>query len=213
MVRLWSEMSNPRRFPPRQRRLPRAETRQRLLDAAASVFAELGYDAATLEEVAASAGFSKGAVYSNFASKQELFLALMRERVDQRLSAVAINPAETPTGFAEGAGHALVTLLREQPEWHRLFIEFWVRAMHDPELRAELSQQRRLIRRDIARQIDEHAARLGIELPAPSEDLTIMILGLSNGLAIEHLADPETVDPHVLADGLRLLLRDQQQSS
>ena len=196
-------------LPPRQHRLPRAETRRRLLDAAASVFARRGYDAATLEEVAADAGFSKGAVYSNFANKQELFLALMRERIDQRLNAVAIHPAETPVELANGAGNALAALLEQRPDWHRLFIEFSLRAMHDPELRQELSQQRRAVRREIARQIEEHATRLGIELPASSDALTVMILALTNGLAIEHLADPETVDPDVLADALRLLLRDR----
>ena len=61
----------------RIRRVPRAEMRMRLIEAAATVFAQKGYGGASLEEVAETAGFSKGAVYSNFAGKEELFLALL----------------------------------------------------------------------------------------------------------------------------------------
>src|ERR1039458_9361995 len=70
---------------PRTRaRRTRAQTRARLLQAASEVFAKHGYDRASLDDVAAAAGLTKGAVYSSFASKDELFYALMRERIDER---------------------------------------------------------------------------------------------------------------------------------
>src|SRR5208282_6704638 len=70
----------------KQRTRPtRAETRARLLQAAGEVFAKHGYDRASLDDVAAAAGLTKGAVYSSFASKDELFYALMREHIDERL--------------------------------------------------------------------------------------------------------------------------------
>src|SRR5277367_4192369 len=66
----------------------RAQTRERLLGAAGAVFAERGYDGASLDDVAVAAGLTKGAVYSSFASKEELFYALIRERIRERLELV-----------------------------------------------------------------------------------------------------------------------------
>jgi AcrR family transcriptional regulator len=192
----------------RQRRLPREETRRRVLAAAAAVFAERGYEATTLEDVAAAAGFSKGAVYSNFASKQELFLALMRERIEERLDAVrdVAEQAGSATERIARAGSELAELLARQPEWHLLFLEFWARAIRDPQLRRELAAGRRPMRELIARLLDEQASGLGVELPAPSDALAVIVLALSNGLAIERLADPETVDPGLYATALGLVL-------
>ena len=178
------------------------------------VFAEKGYDATTLEQVAAVAGFSKGAVYSNFDGKQQLFLALMRERIEERLEAVAhvTREGDTAADQAERAGHALAELLEHEPNWHRLFIEFWVRAVHDPHLQHELAEQRRPMRALIADMIEEQAAQLQLKLPATSDELAVIVLALSNGIAIEHLADPDTVHPDLFATALRLLLLPGQTS-
>jgi AcrR family transcriptional regulator len=199
-------------LPPRQRRIPRAETRRRLIQAAAVVFAEKGYDATTLEQVAAVAGFSKGAVYSNFDGKQQLFLALLRERIEQRLEAVAhvTRAGDTAADRIERAGQALAELLERDPDWHRLFIEVWVRAVHDPHLQRELAEQRRTMRALIADTIDKQAAQLQLKLPATSDRLAVIVLALSNGIAIEHLADPDTVHPDLFTTALRLLLPGQR---
>jgi AcrR family transcriptional regulator len=194
--------------PPRQRRLPREETRRRLLAAAADVFASRGYEATSLEEVAAAAGFSTGAVYSNFESKQELLIALMREQIEQRVRLVRDSEVSRGT-IAEGAGRAggeLAELLVRQPEWHLLFIEFWVRAVRDQALRAALAEQRRPMRALIAELIEEQAAELDVRLPAPAEHLAVIVLALSNGLAIEHLTDPDDVSPALFATAFELLL-------
>ena len=178
------------------------------------VFAEKGYDATTLEEVATVAGFSKGAVYSNFDGKQQLFLALVRERIQDRLEAVAdaTREGDTASDQAEQAGQALAELLEHEPNWHRLFIEFWVRAVHDAHLQHELAEQRRPMRALIAGMIEEQAAQLQLKLPAPSDELAVIVLALSNGIAIEHLADPDTVHPDLFTTALRLLLRGQASS-
>lgn len=194
---------------PRQRRLPREQTRRRVLEAAAEVFAERGYEASSLEEVAAAAGFSKGAVYSNFANKHELFLALMRERIEQRVEAVrdATDRPGTVAERSERAGKELERLLTSERDWHLLFIEFWARAVRDPELGRELAEQRRPMRTLIARFLDEQAAQLELRLAIPSEHLAVIALALSNGLAIEYLADPDTVDPGLHGTALSLVLR------
>jgi AcrR family transcriptional regulator len=194
--------------PKRRVRPTRAQTRARLLKAAGEVFAERGYDRASLDDVAAAAGLTKGAVYSSFASKDELFYALMRERIDERLDLVseAAELQATPGDIAREAGSALAELISSQADWHLLFIEFWARAVRDPDRRKEFARERRSARRLIARVLQERAAEANVDLPAPAEQLAVAVLALSNGIAIEHLADPEAVDASTFGVILRLLL-------
>ena len=120
---------------------------------------------------------------------------------------------DTASDQAERAGHSLAELLEREPNWHRLFIEFWVRAVHDPHLQHELAEQRRPMRALIADMLEEQAAKLELELPAASDELAVIVLALSNGIAIEHLADPDTVRPDLFATALRLLLRTAMSSA
>jgi AcrR family transcriptional regulator len=193
--------------PPRRRRPPRAETRRRVLDAAAAVFARHGYDAATLDDVAEAAGFSKGAVYSNFAGKRELLLALMEDRIGGRIDQVraAGDRLAEPADRLQSAAAELEGLIETDADWHLLFIEFWARAVRDPDLRKELAERRRPMRELIAGFLEEQATALGRELPAPADQLAVIVLALSNGLAVERLADPAAVDGDVYATALRLM--------
>jgi AcrR family transcriptional regulator len=186
----------------------RDQTRARLLEAASEVFAEHGYDRASLDDVAAAAGLTKGAVYSSFASKDELFYALMRERIGERLAlvAAAVHRQTTLEDTTRDAAAVLAELIFSRAEWQLLFIEFWARAVRDPSLRKEFARQRRDARELIARFIEQQDAQLGIDLPAPADQLAVAVLALSNGVAIEQLADPDTVDPAVFGTTLGLLL-------
>jgi AcrR family transcriptional regulator len=182
--------------------------RARLLDAAAHVFAQRGFSEATLDDVAETAGFSKGAVYSNFKSKDELFYALMTDRINERVESATEGIAQHTAAGAQAAevGRRLTEKLAEQPEWHLLFIEFWARAVRDPQLRTEFARHRRPVRAPIAQLIQNTAADLNVELPIPAEQLAIAVLALSNGLAIEALADPEAVPPELFGTILNLML-------
>src|SRR5271165_4197335 len=193
----------------KQRTRPtRAETRARLLQAAGEVFAKHGYDRASLDDVAAAAGLTKGAVYSSFASKDELFFALMRERIGERLELVAeaVERQASVGDIARDAGGALAELISSQAGWHLLFIEFWARAVRDPRLGREFARERRSARELIARVLKERAAEANADLPAPAEQLAVAVLALSNGIAIEHLADPDAVEPSTFGVILGLLL-------
>jgi AcrR family transcriptional regulator len=198
----------PERKLKKRTRPTREQTRARVLQAASEVFAKQGYDRASLDDVAAAAGLTKGAVYSSFASKDELFYALMRERIDERLAlvAAAVERQTTLEDITRDAGAGLAELIFSQADWHLLFIEFWTRAVRDPSLRKEFARHRRAARELIARFLEQQAAQLGIELPAPADQLAVAVLALSNGIAIEQLADPDTVDPSVLGATLGLLL-------
>ena len=185
-------------LPARQLRPRRDDVRRRLLDAAVRVFAEAGYDAASLDQVAAAAGFTKGAVYSNFASKDELFFALMEEQITARVHAtqriLRAHPggAESPDALAE-VGRWLSQELSRQREWQLLFLDYWRRAVWDEKVREQFQQHRRALRASIAGVIGPNLP------PGPRRDgltldnLVTLVLALSNGLVIEQLADPHTV--------------------
>jgi AcrR family transcriptional regulator len=193
---------------PKRQRPTRAQTRQLLLQAAGEVFAERGYDRASLDEVATAAGLTKGAVYSSFAGKDDLFYALMRERIDERLALVteAVERQATVSDMTRDAGSGLAQLMSSQRDWHLLFIEFWARAVRDPSLHNEFVHERRSVRGLIAQFLEAQAEQAEVNLPAPADQLAVVVLALSNGIAIEHLADPDTVDPSTFGVALGLLL-------
>jgi AcrR family transcriptional regulator len=212
----------------RRPRPKRDEVRRKLLMAAAEILERRGLDQTSLEDIADAAGFSKGAVYSNFESKDDLLLALIRQRVDERIAAVerararaqgvdgAPHPARAGRGSFLAQSQALLRQLRatsrslarfltEDPAWHRLFLDFWLRATRNPQLREEFAVQRRAMRQLIARQAEAMAADLGLRLPVKSTVLATIVLALSNGVAIEHLADPAAVPADTLRTALDLL--------
>jgi AcrR family transcriptional regulator len=186
---------------PRAARVPRPPkeaVRSRVLQAAGEVFAERGFAAASLDQVAAAAGFTKGAVYSNFASKDELFLALMAEEVQRRVDGVAA-ALQAATDLPAALAAVNAELSRREAAWQLLFLEFWQRAVRDPEARRRFVASRRDLRTRItatvARYLTEHPLHTGWD----AESLTLVIIALANGLAVEALPDPDAVPDDLLA--------------
>jgi AcrR family transcriptional regulator len=156
----------------------KAQTREQLVDAAYRVFTERGFHGATVDLVAAEAGFTKGAVYSNFVSKEDLFFAVYERRVEQALPRIA-----------EGGGRAAVvrTLAGHRKGdggWMAVFFEFWAHVIRHPELRERfLAIHRR------AQQPLVEATRA--EMPhVDAERFTLAAFALVSGLGLELLTDP-----------------------
>lgn len=192
---------------PSRRRPARAETRQRILDAAAAVFAERGIEAGSLDQVAAAAGLTKGAIYSSFSGKDDLVLALMEEHVAGRLGA-ATEAASSAGSFSEAsfdAGGRLLEAVHADPAWHRLFLELWGRAMRDPAVHAELAERRREVRARLAAAVQRVADERGVELALPADQAATVILALSNGFAIEGGIEKESVPDDLFGRVLSLL--------
>jgi len=187
-------------IPPTPARVPRPrkdEVRTRVLQAAGAVFAERGFAAASLDQVAAAAGFTKGAVYSNFGSKDELFLALMEAEAADRVEVV--EAALRTTGDLASALAAVGTeLSRRDSTWQLLFLEFWQRAVRDPEVRTAFVASRRTLRARVTEVVErfltERPVRTGWDAPS----LTVVLLALANGLAVEALPDPAAVPDDLL---------------
>jgi len=182
----------------RVRRPKREVVRRRLLDAALEVFAEHGIETANLDQVAEAAGLTKGAIYSNFTGKDDLFYAMMTEQVLARVesirSVLTVNPADTRnTQDLRYIGGLLTEAFTDQREWRLVFLDFWRRAVRDDDVRTRFIAHRRALRDAIAASVEEF---LGGEPPVGDftvDDVVTVVLALSNGLAIEQSVDPSAV--------------------
>jgi len=192
------------------RRLTRAErkedTRARLLTSAGRVFARRGFHAACVEEVAEEAGFSKGAVYSNFDSKEDLFLAMVEARFDDRLVAVRAAVAEPgpPGEQARRSGDSFIRMLTADPEWPPVFMEFWAYAQRNPPVRRRFAAQVSALRAAVAEILVARAAELGMELPLPADQLATMTFAMATGFAMERQLDPGAVPDELLGTMLEV---------
>jgi AcrR family transcriptional regulator len=186
----------------------RAQTRERLLDAAADVFNRLGYHGASLEAVAEAAGYTKGAVYSNFASKSELFVALAERRgVSAGLEETTAAFLAMPIGdFVDGMGEILRAQAARDEAWDVLTIEVWLAAMRDPALRAVVADDYCQMREEFGPVIERKLAEEAIPTPFSGAELGTLVSALGTGLILQYYLDPAAVDPSLLARALRRLL-------
>lgn len=153
----------------------RENTRQRLLDAAAQVFAEVGLDAASVEAVCEVAGYTRGAFYSNFDSKEELFLELCGRAATQQLDAVRARIAELENdGFSGEPGEtlSLVQTVLEAAGADRLTVlllgEIRIRALRDRSVALAYRSQEDQMRAEVAQIIDDLARTKTIALRLPA---------------------------------------------
>lgn len=186
----------------------RARTRALLIDAAAKVFAERGFTGASVEEITSRAGFSRGAFYSNFATKDDLFLAVLDAHIETEVAAVTRTLATEPTpeAFFEFLRSRAIRRAREGREWSLLWAEFWLHVVRHPELAPKLAARQRAARSAIAGVIDSQCTQLGIELPLPATDLASIMLAVDDGLALQEHLDPTAVPEDLRARASVLLM-------
>ena len=192
-------------------RLTRAERRQQtrgqLLDAAGQVFARRGFHAATVDEVAEAAGYTKGAVYSNFANKDELFLALLDQRLAAQLQQVealdAIESSEELRAAMPGRTEQEFAAARD---FGVLMLEFSLYAMRSPAARAELARRYRQLRGRLSELIAKRYARDRTSPPMPPEHLAALALATDAGLFLQYLAEPGALPWELHADAMMRLL-------
>ena len=185
----------------------RAQTRERLLLAARSVFARAGFRGASVEEIASEAGFSTGALYSNFDGKEDLFLALMEREIDEhaREIAEAVGERASVAERAAGGARQWMTMIEREPELLLLFMEFWAYGVRDAEIRPKVAEQFAHMREVLTKLIADGAREFDLALDIPAEQLAIAIDALADGIARQKLADPEAVPDELMGRVLSLL--------
>ena len=189
----------------------RDETQHRILRAARTVFGRRGYHGATIDEIGREADLSTGAIYYNFDSKETLFLALLEERIEQRiahmragLAAEGTDPAASTS--VELEARDMTASLRENVEWRLLFLEFVLHAARNPRFRKQFNSLRGRMREALAEQIERRFAAAGTKPTLPAEQLALAISGLVNGLGMEEIAEPGAVPDALLETVLDRLL-------
>ena len=185
----------------------RGTARERLLDAAARVFSERGFAAASVDEVVADAGLTKGALYWHFDSKEELFFALIEERVDRRLRALMelTESASKQEQTAPQVSQGISDLLGEQRQLVLLLNECRSLALRDPELQQRFAERQRRLREELARALDARHEITGVQLTVSSQRLATAMIALANGLALDRLADPQAVPDDLYGEMLSLI--------
>lgn len=187
----------------------KAATRASLLEAAAEVFARRGFQAASVDEVAEAAGFTKGAVYAHFESKEDLFLAMLDERFAGRIDEVRAVLADDhePGEQAREAGEGFMAYLDADPRWAPIFFEFWAHAVRNPDVAAKLVPRYRALRAAIAEAIERRGRELGHEPVLPPDDIAAMTFAMANGMALEHALEPDTVPADLYGTMLGVFFR------
>lgn len=184
---------------PARTRPTRGEVRDRILDAALEVFAAEGFAGATIDAIGQAAGFTKGAVYSNFESKDDLFLALLDRQFETRGELIATafdNSGGDTASTARALSRSMLESIHNQNEYYVVLTEYWLRAVRDPQLRDRLIARRRAAVEQALQVVSNVATAL------PRQNLLALaqlVVTMSTGVAMEEVLQPGTIDETMLA--------------
>jgi AcrR family transcriptional regulator len=194
--------------PPRRggsRAAAKARTHENLLDAGLAVFADRGYGAASVEEIARRAGVSVGSVYAHFASKENLFLALLERRADREL---ATAEGELAAGFAAVLPE-LDRRLREDADSDHLALlgaEAWLFAVRSPEFGAGLGRHQARVQEAVAGLVAAERERRGVTWSLDDTEVAAVVSALYQGLVQQRRLRPDSVPDDLFGRALTALL-------
>lgn len=188
----------------------KARTRAQLIAAAATVFARRGYVAASLDEVAEEAGLTKGAVYSNFASKEDLFQAVIDERLNEPMLHIADDILDSTDSFEEQAmkgARAFTDVVEQARDVYLLGLEFDIYVARHPEYASRVADRWQEEFESIADLISQQAKKSGLPLPLSPYEMAVVVTALSQGITLRRLVNPEAVPDDLLGRVYALLFQ------
>lgn len=170
-----------------------AATRAALLRAASRSICEHGMDAASVDHIAADAGYTKGAFYANFESKEAMFLAILDEKFRDELARleVALARAGEAVDVARLAADDFLEYIDRDPEWPRLYQEFAVHAARNEQFRAEFAARQRAVRERMAELFARWTDALGVEIVLEHAEVAAMNIFMIDGFLFDRILDPE----------------------
>src|SRR4051794_19131259 len=195
--------------PAPRRRLSRAEAKARtrglVLDAAARTFARKGFAGASVEEIAEAAGYSIGAVYSNFGSKEQLFVELLSGRASGQVAEAAqILADEVAAGHSplDALGRMLTEGADKDVDFAPLQAEFWLYAIRNPAALDTLAARMREPRDALAAVVDGELDRRTVEAGASPTAIATVVIALFQGLVRQRRIDPDSVPDELFGRAL-----------
>ena len=173
-----------------------ARTRSRLMTAASKVFTCKGMQEASIDEVAEEAGYTKGAFYANFKSKEELYLAMLDESFEERIREVeaAFASDEEAPEQARHAAADYARAMRADPNHLRLFFEYANQALRSESFREELITRFTTLRERLADVYGQRFEAYGVEPPIPIDRMVRMVIAMTDGWALWRMIEPGDVD-------------------
>ncbi|MDH6118457.1 AcrR family transcriptional regulator [Kitasatospora sp. GAS204A] len=172
-------------------------TRAALLDAALATFAESGFHATSIEQICERAGYTRGAFYSNFSSKEELFLALFdahSERVIARI-ATLVDSIDAEHLTLQGLVDLLSDIEPAERDWYLVTTEFTLHAIRDRQAAWVLAQHDARLRAELARGLTDHLARAGRTLTVDADELARLLIAIREGGLAQSYVEPDQLPP------------------
>lgn len=180
-------------------RLSRVEakkhTRAALLRAAGDLFADLGYNATSVERIVERAGFTRGAFYAHFTDKADLFATLLAETRRQAMARIRDQVATADDADKIGVIQSWYDSLDSESPWGLAYAEFWPQAARDPALRARLTAVHEATHHAIEQMLIDYCTIAGVELPIPVSEMAAMILAVADGVAAQRTLEPPGLAP------------------
>ncbi len=173
-----------------------AQTRAELLRSASSSICEHGLHGASIDRIAADAGYTKGAFYANFASKEDLFLTLLDDKFAAELQRLesAMSGLREPAEEARQAAEQFLVYVDHDPQWPRLYQEFATHAARDERFREQFAERQRALRARMTEVFARWAAAFEVEPPLPAADIAAMAFFMADGFLLDRIIDPELDD-------------------
>lgn len=191
-----------------------ARTRSLLLEVATSEFLAHGYNGTSLERVAEAAGFSKGAVYGNFAGKEELCLAVLENYFFAQLQTFVTDFAAGGETIDDRLGvleRWLEQLLADEA-WQLLALEFAVQTRYNRKVQEQLAERERMVRTAVSTLLTQQMRQFGVTPVLPPDQLGVVLVAVVGGITVQRLIDP-TIPASLLTDTVKALFRAPRRDS
>lgn len=187
----------------------RSVTVERLLDAALETFAEVGFAAASVEDICRRGGFTRGAFYSSFRTKDELFAALFARETARNLALAEAQLAgiEQEADPVSAGVERCLAAFRAERTWVLVQTEYRLHATRSPEAAAALQEHAAALHTRLTALIETVAGRSGLTLTVPAGQLARAVLALHDGVVLAQVAHPDAASDELVRTALLLLLR------
>jgi AcrR family transcriptional regulator len=183
-------------------------TREEVLAAADRLFVERGFHATSVDQIAQAAGYTKGAVYSNFAAKEDLFFAVYERRMERAVVELerTLAAAPDPAGWIESVIADTSRRRGRDDRWLSTFFEFWAHVVRRPALRKRFAAIHARLEGPFVAALERHADDHGTQPAIDPRQVHLAMTAMTLGLTLERLVRPQVVDGDIATRIARLVL-------